>query len=537
MNLLLLLSFCAAAVTAAEGPQWPMHLLEHIENGAQFLEEGPKKIAIVGGGIAAASLAYTLYTDSAYRQPVDLTIYEAAHGVGGRVNSTLVNNLANTYGGFVDTGASTFSDDDWCLQSAIDDVGLRKAVIDGVHSIRLPTAGVWDGQTFIRHRDRARDIKSRTVLEYGRDILKYGLSARRLQNIMRTKLPLFGDLRSIPYDIQQLDLEEESKMPANEYLIQNGVSAEVMRDIVEPTARALFAHNLTDLNGLSALIAMNPAATHRLGSIPRGNMELVSRLVRLSEARTFLNTHVSKISSLSNGKYLIAVSDTDHVGKSEAKEDHEYDIIVIATHLQGAGIEFDFPTPPLVKSLPDFVERHVTHFTTHRGVQLAPSFFNLTTSDKIPDMIFTNSQSPISNETDVFAIEHYDTDDGFHGDLRDQVHLYKVISSKTITDSLILQMLGKSPDSSLASAGVKWTTRQVWPLASPKHTTGPQLDHVELTKGLFYTGLSDELLNSMEMSCRMGRQVAGLVFKRLLPCPHFAAPISTPIYDGCDGLY
>ena len=44
-----------------------MHLLEHIENGAQFLEEGPKKIAIVGGGITAASLAYTLYTDSAYR--------------------------------------------------------------------------------------------------------------------------------------------------------------------------------------------------------------------------------------------------------------------------------------------------------------------------------------------------------------------------------------------------------------------------------------------------------------------------------------
>ena len=133
---------------------------------------------------------------------------------------------------------------------------------------------------------------------------------------MRTKLPPFGDLRSIPYDIQQLGLEEESKMPANEYLIQNRVSAEVMRDIVEPTARALFAHNLTNLNALSALIAMNPAATHRLGSIPRGNMELVSRLVRLSEARTFLNTHVSKISSLSNGKYLIAVSDTDHMGKS-----------------------------------------------------------------------------------------------------------------------------------------------------------------------------------------------------------------------------
>ena len=141
-----------------------------------------------------------------------------------------------------------------------------------------------------------------------------------------------------------------------------------MRDIVEPTARALFAHNLTNLNVLTALIAINPAATYWLGSILRGNMELISYLVRLSEARTFLNTHISKISSLSNGKYLIAVSDIDYVGKSRVKEDHKYDIIVIVIYLQGAGIEFDFPILPLVKSLPDFIKRHITHFTTHRGV-------------------------------------------------------------------------------------------------------------------------------------------------------------------------
>ncbi|KAF2462673.1 uncharacterized protein BDR25DRAFT_347654 [Lindgomyces ingoldianus] len=95
----------------------------------QTRQDGRKRIAIVGGGIAAASPAHPSYADYGYPQPIDLTIYEVGARVGGRVNSTLVDNLAYTYGGYVDTGASTFSANDWCLQTAIDDTRLRREVI------------------------------------------------------------------------------------------------------------------------------------------------------------------------------------------------------------------------------------------------------------------------------------------------------------------------------------------------------------------------------------------------------------------------
>ncbi|KAF2814814.1 uncharacterized protein BDZ99DRAFT_185174 [Mytilinidion resinicola] len=518
-------SLFAATVIARDVAQSPIDLHSTED---QTRQDGRKRIAIVGGGIAAASLAYSLYADYGYLQPMDLTIYEVAARVGGRVNSTLVDNLAYTYGGFVDTGASTFSADDWCLQTAIDDAGMRREVVEGVPSYQQPTAGVWDGQTFVLRRDR--DLKSRTQLEYARDILKYGLSARKLQKFIRDKLPLFHSLYSnnqdpnpnLPDAIRRLGLEEESRRPADEYLMGNGIPPEIIHNIIQPTVRALFAHNLSDLNAVSALIAMNPTATYRLESEPRGNLELVSRLIRLSEARTLLNTHVSMISRSSNGKYTMVVSVTDPLATLGTKENDEYDAVVIATHLQGAGIEFDFPAPLLPKSLPDFVERHVTHFSTRQEIRLAPSFFNLTIANEIPDLIFTTSGSRISNETDIFTVEHYDTSDGFSGDMIEQINIYKIISSGPIPDSMILQMLGNSPDSSLQSSGVKWIDRQVWPLASPKHTRGPQLDNVELANGVFYTGLSDELLSSMEMSCRMGRRVAHMVYRKLRPPMGFA---------------
>ncbi|OCK74546.1 hypothetical protein K432DRAFT_409767 [Lepidopterella palustris CBS 459.81] len=510
-------SIFTATVIARDVAQSPIDL--HITED-QTRQDGRKRIAIVGGGISAASLAYSLYADYGYLQPMDLTIYEVAARVGGRVNLTLVDNLAYTYGGFVDTGASTFSANDWCLQTAIDNAGLRRDVVEGVPSYQQPTAGVWDGQTFVLRRDQ--DLKSRTQLEYARDIFKYGLSAWKLQKFIRDNLPLFHSLYSnnqdpnpnLPDAVRRLSLEEESRKPAGEYFMANGVPPEIIHNIIQPSVRALFEHNLRDLNAVSALIAMNPAATYRLESEPRGNLELVTRLIRLSEARTLLNTHVSMISRSSNGKYTMVVPDTDPLATLGTKEKDGYDAVVIATHLQGAGIELDFPAPFLPKSLPEFVERHVTHFSTRQEIRLAPSFFNLTIANEISDLIFTTSGSRISNETDIFTVEHYDSD-GFSDDMIEKINIYKTISSGPISDSMILQMLGYSPDSPLQSSGVIWIDRQVWPLASPKHTRGPQLDNVELANGVFYMGLLDELLSSMEMSCRMGCRVAHMVYRKL----------------------
>lgn len=511
-------AFVATTAVATEAAQLPLDLHS---SGRRTAHDGRKKVAVVGAGITAASLAYRLYDEYGSIVPLDITIYEAASQVGGRINSTAIDNRANHYTGFVDTGASVFSADDLCLQAAIDDTGLRRKVV-GVPYLKT-TVGVWDGQTFILRR--SRDLKSRTKIDYVRDALKYGLSARKLQILLKNKLSRFRELYgdssfpnpSLPDAIQRLGLEEESKKSAYDYMVDNGLPLELLHDIIQPSVRASFAHNLSDLNALSALIAMNPSATYRLNSHPRGNLELAYRLLRLSEARILLNTRVSRIGKSSKGKYTVVISQDNARTTSRAEEDNEYDAVVIATHLQGAGVQFDFPTPLIHSPLPTFVERHITHFTSRLESKLAPSFFNLTTTDDIPDLIFTTPEAYRHHRADIFTIEHSYASAGFHGDVEEVENLYKITSSRPIPDSMIAGMLGKTPESPLYLLGIKWIHRQAWPLASPRRTRGPRLDNIELADGMFYTGISDELLSSMEMNCRIGRRVADIIFQKFAP--------------------
>lgn len=58
-----------------------------------------------------------------------------------------------------------------------------------------------------------------------------------------------------------------------------------MHDLVQPTIRALYAHDFEDLNGLAALLAMNPSAVYQINGRSRGNSELTYRLLHLSEAQ------------------------------------------------------------------------------------------------------------------------------------------------------------------------------------------------------------------------------------------------------------
>lgn len=62
--------------------------------------------------------------------------------------------------------------------------------------------------------------------------------------------------------------------------------------------------------------------------------------------------------------------------------------------------------------------------------------------------------------------------------------------------------------------GVIWIHRQAWLLASPDRVTDPQLNNIELANCLFYTGLAEDALPIMEMSCRIANNVVQIVFER-----------------------
>jgi len=122
----LLLISTAAAVGIAQAPMYSQIYLQTSKTEAA---PGRKRVAIIGGGIAGSLIAYRLHNKYQRLLALDITVYETTFKAGGRMNSTWVDDGAEGYTGFVETGAQVFSVDDLCIQAAIDGAGLRQQVI------------------------------------------------------------------------------------------------------------------------------------------------------------------------------------------------------------------------------------------------------------------------------------------------------------------------------------------------------------------------------------------------------------------------
>jgi len=126
--------------------------------------------------------------------------------------------------------------------------------------------------------ERERDLKSTTWRDLARSVWRYGLSPCRLRDWVARQLPQFQRLcgasetvnRNIPEALKNLGLSAESKQSAESYL-RNRISPKFSREAIQATARALFAKDLNELNGLAALVAMNPADTDFVRPVLGGN--------------------------------------------------------------------------------------------------------------------------------------------------------------------------------------------------------------------------------------------------------------------------
>ena len=90
--------------------------------------------------------------------------------MGGRINSAKV--YDGVYAQEVETGAVSFYADDECVQSLIDETGLRRK-LEPYYPVKQ-SVGVWDGANFIIRGER--DLKGRTWTDWARYVWRYGLS-------------------------------------------------------------------------------------------------------------------------------------------------------------------------------------------------------------------------------------------------------------------------------------------------------------------------------------------------------------------------
>jgi hypothetical protein len=144
----------------------------------------------------------------------------------------------------------------------------------------------------------------------------------------------------------------------------------------------------------------------------------------------------------------------------------------------------------------------------------------------LPDRILTTVKESIDPELlAIERLEHYFSIESrsAYAENREPEHvecathdigeekLYRIVSRHRIKDEELARMMDKPwrVGQRYSEAGLTWLHRQEWPQAFPRFEKGKSLPgDVEIADNLFDLGLAEGVISSMEMSCRMGRNVA-----------------------------
>lgn len=255
-------------------------------------------------------------------------------------------------------------------------------------------------------------------------------------------------------------------------------------------------------------------------------------MLKISEACIHLNTRVSRITIGDKRRWKVQSLATNPTPTQCATPEDEFDIVILTAPFASNGIDIDSHPSNLrlTTNVRPYVERHVTLFSTlHR---LSPEYFNQPINTTVSGNIFTAPKGqPTPEEEDGYeifsmtvAIRVPPPDSS--NCIDELEYVYMIISSKSIPDDEIKRLLGhethtKSPrgendshmhESLLPDLGVTWVHRQALPHAYPELASGtdphPILDNIRIAPDLYYTAAAEEVLSSMEMGCRMGKNVA-----------------------------
>jgi prenylcysteine oxidase / farnesylcysteine lyase len=156
----------------------------------QQSQNNPLRVAIIGAGIAGASAAFRLHELTRLFPSLNITIYKSEAGVGGRVKSI---SPPENRRAVVEAGATHFFRDDWCIITAMNNVGLKEK---DLNPLALPrTVGVWDGEE-LRTASKC-NMESPSWWDVVRLGWKYRLSPWRFRRAMLSNLEKWKSFASL----------------------------------------------------------------------------------------------------------------------------------------------------------------------------------------------------------------------------------------------------------------------------------------------------------------------------------------------------
>lgn len=466
------------------------------------------RIAIVGAGIAGASTAFRLNELTKLSSSIDVTIYESKPSVGGRIKSIYPENSPQV----VEAGATHFSTQDWCVMTAMESAGLRQRWSD---PLALPkTTGIWDGKE-LRTAPKCNG-ESSSLWGQARSVWSYGISPWRFRLLVRSALEkwksfagLMPTFDSSVRELEQVGLSELALDSAESYLKNQSITPRFLTEVVQPCTRAQFSQNLASVRALSSIVA---AGASKATSIEGGNAFLIERMIELSGADLHLDSRVVKIVSGHNRRYRLSIA-RHGIEYTPDPQHAEFDAVVLAVPLQSSKIDLSGLDLESTALLHPYVETHVTHFVT--PAKISSKFFDYGLNVNVPDHLFTTTS--LSHDPDILNIKRSTIRlrrgclPGNECNQFDTMNLYRVLSRHRIESSDLVRMIGRQLEdgSELSDYDISWVHRQAWPQAFPRYEKQHALlEEIEIGPNLFYLNGAEEVISSMEMSCRMGDNAA-----------------------------
>lgn len=482
-------------------------------NRSEGLLDPSLRVAIVGAGVAGASAAFHLH-ELSRSAPISITIYDSAYMVGGEVVSVSAPEAPRKV---VEAGAPHFFVDDDCLTRGMESTGLR---FPYAIPLALPrSVGLWNGQ----------DIAAGPSCDLSawRDlaplIARYGISAWRFRRAIASTSESWKRLgASRPFDnigdgLKKAGLGEDIAFGSAEtYFRKLGVSPKFLSEFVEPCTRARFSRDLANVSAFSAIMAARNAKEN---CISEGNARLIERMINLAGADVRLNSTVVEIRNGDTRRYQLSVVSTPLLDPPNTVRT-EYDIVILAFPLQYGNINLN--VSDLLGHLKESIlasrlaaKSHVTHFST--SATISPTFFHPSLNASIPDDLLTTARSSniLSTNRSEVCYRRFCLPDDECDQCDDDNKMYRLVSRRILSDLDLAHLIGKPlrKGQNLADIDITWVHRQAWPRAQPVlngDRNGFETGTIEIAPNLFHVGV-ERGFGSMEMSCRMGRNVARLL--------------------------
>ncbi|SGZ58766.1 CIC11C00000002090 [Sungouiella intermedia] len=433
------------------------------------------RIAIIGAGPGGTSAAYYLqkYTNYNY----NITIFEKSSRIGGRtITIDLYGNSSLPF----EAGASIFVSANKILNKAAQDFNLKiKKYRSSVkHDSQLSQVGLYNGTSiYLEIND--------SWTTYVKLLWRYGLApvqvARLSKKFLSSFLTYFYE-RNFPFvtlnSITKISgLYAGIPTTADKYFDEQGIKQSYYKEIIQSFTRVNYAQNIDQIHAVGALVSL---ATDNPLQIEGGNWQIFTGMANSSKALVNLNTEVSTIEKLPNGKWSVGYNGTLDT----------FDTVIIASPLKLANIDLAYSVPDV-----KFVDLHVTIFTSNET--LLPEYFGQDADSKIPGTILTTVNLSSTPPLEFFSVS-------IHDYLEDtQEYVLKVFSPKLFTNEDIALLFS-------SSASISWVHRK-------EFYSYPYLEPVlsfadfELDNGLWYLNTMESFISTMETSALAGANVAGLI--------------------------